>query len=317
MHFVFQFGEFAEDGGTDWPSLITTILTSFGSAFVGAWVALRVYEKTIRDQKTKEKQQRDAFEKDKLKYLGFLVVDVFVSLESLQKNVLHLRPQLKDNPIDPPTLIYYPPSSLLIIAKKINQEDYYHSSVNQLLNDEVAEMFYLINTIVEQYESVGNDYKARIVEIIAELKKLPSLLDQLKDLSSVLIRKSHPDNLEGYSYKAIANKLVEILVNYHAIQAKNQQNPNLNTYWALDQLVRPIMRLMAPYGNLEGFGEITLKSFEIENAYIGIINNISMAIAISESQAHEIINMTKRLEIVSQPLREFYLKNKINSSNVL
>ena len=310
MHFIFQFGEFSDEGGTDWISAIVSLL----SAFIGAGVALLVYRNSIHDQKTKDAEQKDSFELTKLKYLHFLMLDTFRSIKILLDAFESFTAQLASNPLETPTIQYNPTISLSRIANRINQEEFYHASINQLHNDSISEIFLMFDNLDEQIkDSIDyyTEHRQRIHDTRSKVGPSYSILNEatIDFLGRIdqLDFKSHNDEIK----RAII-----------AILSKVEYEGNKGSaigpfyYVPLHEIFPiPLVNLLLPYKSLPEVDKI-IKLAHILDANFTSVLNYNRVMAEEMLNFRDRINQTTvRLDVVAGPLKEFVKTHLSNSGH--
>lgn len=300
MHFIFQFGEFLGEGGTDYISAVVSLL----SAFIGAGVALLVYRNSIRDQKKKEAEQKDSFELTKLKYLHFLMLDTFKSIKILINAFESFTYQLRNNPLETPTIVDTPAISLSRIANRINQEEFYHASVNQLHNDSISEIFLIFDNLDEQIKDSIEYYTKHRQKIHDARSKNGSSYSALNEAVVDLLNK-----IDQLDFKDQKDKIKQgIITILSEVEYEGQKGSSIGYFYyvPLHEIFSiPLANILLPYKYLPEVDKV-LKLAQILHENFTYVLNSNQVMAEEILEFRNRINQTTiMLNSVAKPLREF------------
>ncbi|WP_028666475.1 hypothetical protein [Runella zeae] len=131
---IFQSGEFYSETGFSWTEIIPDVVGNLIGGFIGAGSAIWLYYRSIKKDKEKEIEVQLEFEKNKLRYLQHLIGRSISTIEHLIKGLDKFIQTIEEDNITFPELISAPLHDLERIVHRINQEEHYHSYLNQLKN---------------------------------------------------------------------------------------------------------------------------------------------------------------------------------------
>ncbi|MDF7818337.1 hypothetical protein P1X15_12050 [Runella sp. MFBS21] len=216
---IFQSGEFSGDDNSFWTDLLVGIL----GAGVGAYTTIWVYLQSLKKEKLKEEIKKKEFEKDKLRYLQHLINKSLSTIEHLITGLDKFIQTIEEDNITFPELISASLHDLERIVHRINQEEHYHSYLNQLKNDDIAVIFGIIDYFYDSYNEIRKsleksqkfdfDRKQEYTKLVYEVRKMVAsklgelkkdknpYLDFYETLNRLLVKhinetKQNPTNLE-------------------------------------------------------------------------------------------------------------------------
>ncbi|MBD2753779.1 hypothetical protein [Spirosoma validum] len=278
----------------------TSLDLSIKGALIAAFVSLLVVYIQKEQQDQKDKDQQTQTEQNKLKYLNFLIVDSYKTLESYKQSVTRIRQNFDVNPFLMPVLINYGPYGLDLIANKINHEEYYLASVSQIKSSEVAELLQLYNALNKNFVEASTHQKTEVPILIkmkdSYFEKLNGLIESVNDykISASRIR------LEGEE-KAMYNEIDALLAE---INGRLNTVPFQRNRWLVEsqrvfnyQLI-DILNRRGPITQRK----LLLQAKSVANDYNTFVVYMRNVVVVLERSLADQQYMLSRIKLVGQPL---------------
>ena len=259
---IFQSGEFSGDDNSFWTDLLVGIL----GAGVGAYTTIWVYLQSLKKEKLKEEIKKKEFEKDKLRYLQHLINKSLSTIDHLITGLDKFIQTIEEDNITFPELISAPLHDLERIVHRINQEEHYHSYLNQLKNDDITVIFGIIDYFYDSYTEIRKsleksqrydfDRKQEYIKLVYEVRKMTSsklgelrkfndtFLNFYKDLNSILVNHikeadQNPRNLELIQHNLL-HPILNLWKNNREISTKIDFDEIVNKASDANKMLFPI-----------------------------------------------------------------------------